>query len=494
MQAGIQTEKELERKRSNEIMTKQIRLKDGKVLKVERCGECLVKPAIIPGFCQLINKPVYAGHSIRDDCPLEEWQDPATIKESLKVEPAAPKEQGTTPDSEGCLDKAAVLKAIRIGIGASPPYTLANFFERLERGEFDAKFPPLFSERNVSFVRLCEDHKRALAEKDAEIGQQNAQIKDMKTVIDHQKNEIIVLNFTIDDVRCSAGYANTQLLRAEKEAAEKEIDRLNQKCCELAAEPHYPDGPWDRLHKASEEAAKQKYECELIIEKRDAEIIGLKKTIKSCEMTISDYQSRLAQQDQMLKDLIGKIKALDGWKRTNATYGSPGWSATTSAFNEGISRAIEVMRENVHVPTPPESEKVITAFEPPKDEPELVICNCAEERCKMSCNAWKPHKKSKACTAAPCNFHPHSKCIPYKEEELTVTQEPDPVPKTDISHLRDRIFECEQHQGRDRADLIAEIRELGSSTGTLEGRIDTLETTFGNIWLRLDKLEKGRPT
>ncbi|MFA5715807.1 MAG: hypothetical protein WC998_08700 [Candidatus Paceibacterota bacterium] len=62
-------------------MTKQIRLKDGKVVKVERCGECLVKPAIIPGFCPLINKPIYAGHSIRDDCLLEEWQGPAASKE-----------------------------------------------------------------------------------------------------------------------------------------------------------------------------------------------------------------------------------------------------------------------------------------------------------------------------------------------------------------------------------------------------------------------------
>ena len=64
-------------------MTKQIKSKDGKILKIERCGECLVKPAIIPGFCPLSNKPVYAGHSIRDDCPLEEWQERGTTKEDI---------------------------------------------------------------------------------------------------------------------------------------------------------------------------------------------------------------------------------------------------------------------------------------------------------------------------------------------------------------------------------------------------------------------------
>lgn len=53
--------------------------------------------------------------------------------------------------------------------------------------------------------------------------------------------------------------------------------------------------------------------------------------------------------------------------------------------------------------------------------------------------------------------------------------------KTDMTHLRDRIFECEQHQGRDRANFIAEIRDLIKSIGDLNIRLDKVEVAIQKI-------------
>lgn len=111
--------------------------------------------------------------------------------------------------------------------------------------------------------------------------------------------------------------------------------------------------------------------------------------------------------------------------------------------------------------------------EPPKDEPELWICpkSGSNESC-LDCAHAKPHTYTENCDFSGPNC---AKCTPYKKEP-TVTQEPAPVPKTDMEYLSARMMELEQHQGRDRGDLMTEIRGLIKSGGALADRVDALET------------------
>jgi len=177
----------------------------------------------------------------------------------------------------GYLDKEAVLKAVKDAF--SNPEHIVGLLMRIERGEFD-------------IPEMCC----------------------------HRQNE------------------RDRLLKAVNER-DAEIARLKEEVSKAKAEPHYPDGPWDRLHKANAEIADLVHANGILRKWRDNQI-----------KHIAQLKDRIAQQDQELKDLTGRIKALDGWKRTNATYGSPGWSATASAFNEGIDRAIEVLRGNGDLP------------------------------------------------------------------------------------------------------------------------------------------------
>lgn len=379
-------------------MTKQIRLKDGKVLKVESCRGCRL-------CCECMHKNLVDPYP--DNCPLEEYQDPA-----------APKDPGTTTGTEGYLDKAAVKKAIcnlklaAIMAGDERFRDLKNLLEGIERGEFDAKFPPLFSERNASFVKMCEDHGKALAEKDAEIA---------------------ILQ------------GSERLLIFRGKELENEIARL----------------------------------------KRDLEFSNQQRDI--CADNFTKMQSRLeeriAQQDQELKDLG---KALEEKKTSEGL----------SDFFKGM-KILEASstQESEYLPDPQninENIRVGTGIwnihiraqqvkkEPPKDEPELVIC---PNPCDLAsaCAHSKPHRKWHAdCReSGKCPA-----CIPYKKP--TVPQEPAHEGPADYligtrgvngewKFTRPTVPQAEQPIDIPQAHT-AQIEACQNRLDTLADRVDALET------------------
>ena len=107
-------------------------------------------------------------------------------------------------------------------------------------------------------------------------------------------------------------------------------------------------------------------------------------------------------------------------------------------------------------------------------EPELFICPAhgVSEMCP-TCHHSKPHEH----TGENCTFDgvQCKKCIPYKEpvnvkgDLVNSLQEEG---KSPIQHLQDRVLELEQHQGRDRADLMEKIRDLEKSHETIRGSMD----------------------
>ena len=362
-------------------MTKQIRLKDGKVLKVESCLKCPLFDADGEGFmgCYTCGRNTNIdveypsqNNRVHNECPLEDYQEPAT-----------PKEQGTKC---GHLDCHALLTALD-----EEDSTGALIF-RINRGEFD--------------VRISGE---ALAEKDTKIA---------------RLNEKIV----------------------------KHIQTIKQ-------------------------LTDQRNERQIIIEKRDAEITGLKKTIKSCDMTISDYKSRIQQQDQELKDLG---KALQEAKQnrlgTNCLceickadkHGGYG------LFCKEVSDEIEAKLKELRA-----SDKK----EPPKDEPELVICPDAKQ-CKVEvCGAKNPHKKTELCDdlSCPVNGERSGPCIPVKKEQtVPEMQQPFDIQKAHTAQIEtcqgrlDKLEEsCDQHYKAQvsHTDYAVESRR----------RIDALEKEIAAI-------------
>ena len=114
------------------------------------------------------------------------------------------------------LDKEAVLKALYDDDGKERQYEYCSELKgRIEHGEFDAHMGPICSKCNIRLAHI--DLKDKMRGKDAEIA--NLEKKNLGA------HEII----------------------KEKHA---EIERLIEKYNEAKAAPHYPDGPWDKLHKA----------------------------------------------------------------------------------------------------------------------------------------------------------------------------------------------------------------------------------------------------
>ena len=101
-------------------------------------------------------------------------------------------------------------------------------------------------------------------------------------------------------------------------------------------------------------------------------------------------------------------------------------------------------------------------------DPELFICPTRgkeSEYCKL-CESSAPHPHSDSCDDRDCGC---PSCIPYKEPSQTPAPEEG---KSPIQHLQDRVLEMEQHQGRDRADLMEKIRDLEKSHETIRGSMD----------------------
>lgn len=344
-----------------------------------------------------------------------------TLKDRL--EPAVPKDLGTTTGTGGYLDKAKTLHSLKclvsvLALNGSPAYhTARKITGEIERGEFDAKLPPVFVD---AFQSGIDTAKKALAKKDAEIAELNEEIEKQNYIIDKQ---------------------DRQATEFERGAKKRILD----------------------LEKALQEAKKPQ-----------------------------------------TTNICGKCRGI-GCINEYRNEGNTG----------GISSSVC-----------PDCKGTGMKLEPPKDEPELVICDHAEERCKGTCNAWRPHEKSSQCTFDHCDIHPDSKCIPVKKEP-TVPQQPVPLPNTDLNYLsarmlkierqqapklgdwdvqphlstltteilkiKDRLdtleesrkriedlsarmMELEQHLGRDRGDFMVEIRDLIKSGGALADRVDALET------------------
>lgn len=114
-----------------------------------------------------------------------------------------------------------------------------------------------------------------------------------------------------------------------------------------------------------------------------------------------------------------------------------------------------------------------------KKEPELMICKNAEKCAYVTCHHAIPHKPNSGC--CPECMNPEgisgSICIPYKEPAQTPAPEEG---KSPIQHLQDRVLELEQHQGRDRADLMEKIGALARSVGCLLERLNAVDEDFTN--------------
>ena len=170
-------------------MTKQIQLKDGKVLKVESCGKC---PACfqLSNMCLISGNRTYLGTAIRDDCPLEEWQ-----------EPTAPKEQGTTTGTGGYLDKAAVL------VTWDRIFYFNDFKKPIERREFDAKEIVIGS--SGAWISKWQAEKISDV-KDAEIARLKSQIaghhEAIEVLLESKDKEITQLKASIKNLKYLTTY------------------------------------------------------------------------------------------------------------------------------------------------------------------------------------------------------------------------------------------------------------------------------------------------
>jgi uncharacterized coiled-coil protein SlyX len=215
-------------------------------------------------------------------------------------------------------------------------------------------------------------------------------------------------------------------LREACEEHEKEIARLNEKYNEATASPHYPGGPWDWLHKANMENRELK--------NRIAELEKLSTMQKA---TIDSLGKELREAEDLRKRNSQKWRTL---QKEQLTFRDPERKVVCDIMANGFTMP-EIARK----------------------EPELFICpNSGIKPGCDHCDHRVPHQhKGKLCEdhlcGMPCSICKGvgCKCIPYKEPSQTPAPE---ETKSPIQHLQDRVLELEQHQGRDRADLMEKIR------------------------------------
>ena len=205
---------------------------------------------------------------------------------------------------------------------------------------------------------------------------------------------------------------DTEIARLKKICEDKdhEIDRLSYKCCELAARPHYLNGPWDRLHKTSTEIDHLKDE----INKRN-EILQ-DHSIKFAELSKENNRLLLKAND-LEKALQEAMKKQCAHYPCGMTMGVGDGSG--QLFVHGNYESIKALQKLL---LDRQSRE-----EPPKDEPELWICDHAA-RCNIEiCNHIRPHKHLDGCDKPTCDLKKDTpvKCIPYKKEPtVPETQQP----------------------------------------------------------------------
>jgi len=146
------------------------------------------------------------------------------------------------------------------------------------------------------------------------------------------------------------------------------------------------------------------------------------------------------------------------------------WIKCFNEMNFQSENRIHYDPEDSYIPSL-ECEEIVNILEslglnkPAPKEPELFICPEAGRSARLCplCRHSRPHE----CDGQRCC---KGVCIPYEEPAQTpaVPEEE----KSPIQHLQDRVLELEQHQGRDRADLMEKIRVLEKSHETIRGSMD----------------------
>jgi hypothetical protein len=225
---------------------------------------------------------------------------------------------------------------------------------------------------------------------------------------------------------------DTEIARLKKICEDKdhEIDRLSHKCCELAARPHYLNGPWDRLHKASTEIDHLKDEINKrneILQDHSIKFAKLSKENNRLLLKANDLEKALEEArenrcpDSCERDCSGCFYNWAKNDEENKTFCKELMTEGTChkwymSFCGDMGYCLKLVSSGKcplgKKPAGTASEP--SQKEPPKDEPELMICPNAG--CKPACGRCphrEPHKKTGDCCfvgRGGC-----AECIPYKE-------------------------------------------------------------------------------
>jgi hypothetical protein len=213
---------------------------------------------------------------------------------------------------------------------------------------------------------------------------------------------------------------NPNAALAEKDA---EIARLKDKCNKAILEPHHPGGPWDMLHKATEENRHLK-----------DQIVDLEKLSEIQKTTIDAQGKDLRKAEDLEKRNSQKWYTL---QKEQLTFRDPERKVVCDIMANGF-----------------------TMPEMAQKGPELFICpNIGCKPACSTCHASTPHLKDDCCDYSGVGGC--AKCIPYKEP----AKHDDTVDalryafsmKSPLQHLQDRVL--------GPADLMEKIRGLEDKTG-----------------------------
>ena len=208
-------------------------------------------------------------------------------------------------------------------------------------------------------------------------------------------------------------------------------------------------------------------DAEITHQRQDIENLRalLHKTETAAMKNVGRLEDLVAQQDQKLKDLgkalqeanqntlkavWGKCYDLMDFQSKQRTHYDPGDSYIPSLECGEIMEILESLG---------------LKKDPPKDEPELVICpNVGKKDACSNCYHIKPHIHSASCdleTNWNNGRYNCVKCIPYKKEEPTVPE----IQSIEIHHAHSVQIEA------------------------CHDRLDKHDTDIGALTLRLDNLE-----
>ena len=244
------------------------------------------------------------------------------------------------------------------------------------------------------------------------------------------------------------------------------------------------NGPvWDNLNTALAE--------------KDAEIARLNNIWNAHHSKCDERFSILSREHDNTVVLVKKLKDRIAELEKLSTMQKATIDAQGKARDEALSKISDLLCAEFHAyqsPLPFSAQELVRKQgdiirslrveyrQSQEKEPELFICPDQGPGCICSHN--KPHLKQSDCNGFDdCG----GKCIPYKEPAQTSAPEEGRSP---IQHLQDRVLELEQHQGRDRADLMEKIRVLESQAHAAYCCNDDAAKGVGVLTSRVDKMEK----